>query len=522
MDTETRRRRVLRPAQDERGSFVRLRMSGGGIAFCLLPPAFRLLPAGFCLLVFALALAPPASASEGADWEVPAGRYYLQTGGYEVADRDGIPFWSEFQRLGGVVNVGYPVSRRFLYKGFAIQAFQKAVLQWQPDAGQAVFLNVFDELSGAGKDGWLYAARSTPPPVQLDERGKSWDEIAALRLALLDGNPAIREAYLSASDPIQERGLPTSRVEDLGPLYALRAQRAVIQQWKVDTAWARAGEVVLANGGDLAKEAGLFPSAALATEQASADPPALARINAYRTAMGLAPARLNPALLRSASSHVAYYEANRGDPSLSGMGLHREQPGAAGFTGASIGDRARAAGYRSGGVTENAGWGPLERAVDWYLDTVNHRLPLIHPSALDLGYAISPLDGFHIIDVALSQGKLAVALPSVYPVDGATDVPIAWDGAETPDPAPGLPRPLGYPLTVAFGATQRVAWKAFELRAPSGASVPIATPLTPWMRAAALIPLRPLEPGQTYTARIEALVDGKPARKEWQFSTRRQ
>ena len=36
-------------------------------------------------------------------------------------------------------------------------------------------------------------------------------------------------------------------------------QRAVIQQWKVDVPWARAGETTVANGGDVAKEAGLLP-----------------------------------------------------------------------------------------------------------------------------------------------------------------------------------------------------------------------------------------------------------------------
>jgi hypothetical protein len=32
-----------------------------------------------------------------------------------------------------------------------------------------------------------------------------------------------------------------------------------LQQWKVDVPWARAGQVVVANGGDLGKELGLWP-----------------------------------------------------------------------------------------------------------------------------------------------------------------------------------------------------------------------------------------------------------------------
>lgn len=40
------------------------------------------------------------------------------------------------------------------------------------------------------------------------------------------------------------------------------------------------------------------------------------------------------------------------------------------------------------------------------------------------------------------------------------------------------------------------------------------------MKAAALIPHRPLERGKSYTARVEATVDGKPVSKEWSFTTR--
>jgi hypothetical protein len=78
-------------------------------------------------------------ASNPADFPVPQGHFFTQTNsicpgvpwGYAVTNDAGIPFWDEFQRLGGVDALGYPVSRRFVYKGFVTQAFQKAVLQWQ-------------------------------------------------------------------------------------------------------------------------------------------------------------------------------------------------------------------------------------------------------------------------------------------------------------------------------------------------------------------------------------------------------
>ncbi len=247
---------------------------------------------------------------------------------------------------------------------------------------------------------------------------------------------------------------------------------------------------------------------------------ALERVNQYRAAAGVPPMATHPALMEAAAGHVRYYEANQGAESLAGMGLHEQDPAAPGFTGVEMDDRAKAAGYEDGAVTENAGFGRLDAAVEWYMGTVNHRLPLLHPSALDVGMAHSASAGFGVVDVGLRGDRLDVELPSVYPPNGATDVPTEWDGAETPDPAPGAPRPLGYPITVAFARHQRVAWVATELRDAAGAPLDVSSPRTDWMRAAAIVPRQPLAPAQTYTARVEAVVDDATVTKEWSFTTR--
>ena len=247
---------------------------------------------------------------------------------------------------------------------------------------------------------------------------------------------------------------------------------------------------------------------------------ALETINAYRARAGVAPAAVHPALMQSAAQHVAYYDLNRGDSSLAGMGLHDQRPDAPGFTGASMGDRARAAGYASSAVTENAGFGGLIPAIEWHMNTVNHRLPLIHPSALDMGMAGSEESGFNIIQVGLRRAPAGVTLPSVYPPDGAVGVPTSWNGAEAPDPAPGIPRPVGYPITAAFDVSQRVEWGTVELRDSAGEPLDVSTPRKAWMRALAIIPHRPLEPGRTYTASIEAVADGRTVSRTWSFTTR--
>ena len=49
----------------------------------------------------------------------------------------------------------------------------------------------------------------------------------------------------------------------MGNHFAIRLQRAVLQQWKVAVPWANAGQVTIANGGAIGAEVGLFPAFAL-------------------------------------------------------------------------------------------------------------------------------------------------------------------------------------------------------------------------------------------------------------------
>jgi hypothetical protein len=217
------------------------------------------------LLVASLPGAGGAGA-QAADWDIPQGHFFTQTAadgesGYAVTDENGVLFWREFKRLGGVQAVGYPISGRFQWNGFTCQAMQRVVFQWRPETGQVAFVNVFDLLAEAGKDDWLLAVRQTPRPGQWQEDGLSWEQVVAQRLAVLDAFPAIKAAYFGVvGDPVTMNGLPMAAVADMGNNYTLRAQRVVIQQWKEDVPWARAGQVTFALGGTIAGEAGLLPA----------------------------------------------------------------------------------------------------------------------------------------------------------------------------------------------------------------------------------------------------------------------
>ena len=216
------------------------------------------------------------------DFDLPngTGHFYTQANGgagpqygYLITDEDGVNFWSEFRRLGGVDALGYPSSQRFILDGFTVQATQKVLMQWRPEIHQVYFVNVFDKLHDLGMDSVLQQTYQIPPQVGPDfDAGKtSFDAITAGRLALLNGDPAIA-AHFYAGRPaplaVLYNGLPTSQETDMGPFFAIRDQRDAFQRWKVDNVAAgiKAGDVSEVNGGDIAKQLGLVPAVAAYTE----------------------------------------------------------------------------------------------------------------------------------------------------------------------------------------------------------------------------------------------------------------
>jgi hypothetical protein len=218
-----------------------------------------------------------AAGKRAADYDIASGHFFRQTNGrgdassagFAVTDNDGVPLWTGFKALGGVDVLGYPVTRRFEMDGFVVQAFQKAVLQWRPDQKSFAFLNTFDVLHDRGRDDWLAVFRQTPPPLDNGpDAGLSWDRIVARHVAMLDKVPQpLKDAFLADPDWLDHYGLPQS-TEETESSVVVRAQRAALQYWKADMPWAAKGSVSIANGGDLAKEAGVFPWLAVTPENA--------------------------------------------------------------------------------------------------------------------------------------------------------------------------------------------------------------------------------------------------------------
>ncbi|HEV7214558.1 MAG TPA: M23 family metallopeptidase [Chloroflexota bacterium] len=211
------------------------------------------------------------------DYDIPHGHFFKEANGrggagitgYIVTDDQPAPIWQQFGGLGGVPALGYPIADRFTLDGFTVQAFQKAVVQWHPTDGRFYFLNVLDLLHANGDDAWLQSSEQIPPAVDNSaDAALTWNQVMARHLSFLAGNPALRAFYYATPDWLDRYGLPTSAVTDEGNVLVVRCQRAALQLWKVNEPWAQAGQVTVANGGDLLKARGWLPDYALGVDYA--------------------------------------------------------------------------------------------------------------------------------------------------------------------------------------------------------------------------------------------------------------
>lgn len=206
------------------------------------------------------------------NFAVSGGWFFSETGGdtdlgYVVFDDSQARFWEAFQSEGGVAALGYPVSQRFQFRGFMTQAFQKAILQWDPARDGINYFNTLDELHLLGLDDFLFNFRQIPHhAVLLEDQGldpRRADEFKVIEenhLSILDADVRFREVF-RGTQWRELYGLPIS-FQDFGPFQTVRTQRQVLQVFRVEGLGGAVGVVSAANAGDIAKEAGLIPERA--------------------------------------------------------------------------------------------------------------------------------------------------------------------------------------------------------------------------------------------------------------------
>jgi len=248
---------------------------------------------------------------------------------------------------------------------------------------------------------------------------------------------------------------------------------------------------------------------------------ALARINQWRAAIGVAPLTRHPALDQSAQAHALYYKQNSGS---GGVGIHDEKPGLPGFTGADFFDRALAAGYPSRNVNENMGLsGNQLVSLDWYINTINHRLTLLDPRYVHIGFGvIADTVKVDVIDVGTpAWSATADPMWEQWPPDGASGIGTMFDG-ESPNAFKSASYPIGTPITLKYNGDGGVTFSSATITTSVQTVPSFASIGTGWLsRNTDLIATSaPMQPGTDYKVTVSGAANGQQFSRTWAFRTK--
>ena len=254
----------------------------------------------------------------------------------------------------------------------------------------------------------------------------------------------------------------------------------------------------------------------------------LERINAVRKRAGLEPVTLDAELSVGCGNHARYLALNARHPATQGLGGHNEDASLPGAT---------PQGAKAGSAADIA-FGDFEPidAVDGWIATLYHRVPLLNPRLKRIGFGCARgerLGWITVVDIATGRDKGPLPEPIAYPADGQDDVPLEFPpGGEIPDPIPeNKTGRAGFPITVTFPVETPLAAATGVLEDEQGQPVPcwfsspekLANPGVSKKyqgTTVCLIPKTPLEPEQTYKVRFGGRLGDQPWQKTWRFRTR--
>lgn len=238
------------------------------------------------------------------------------------------------------------------------------------------------------------------------------------------------------------------------------------------------------------------------------------RLNLARWQAGLGNVVLDPTQSRGCQLHAAYLAQNTDALKQKKASVNDEDPSLPGYTI----EGAQAA--RQSDVFSNA---PVPMTqIDDLMATFSRRVFLLDPTLqrVGVGCAHDVGRGWRcVLDLHGGKGDARIVL---FPAPKQTDVPRTSSDqiAEAKD------RSLGFPITVTFprqakvrnaqgvlsdaSGKEVVAWLSSPEKALNGKTQPSTI---------ALYPLMPLEPGQTYSVTMSAIVNAAEWRQTWQFTT---
>ena len=195
------------------------------------------------------------------------------------------------------------------------------------------------------------------------------------------------------------------------------------------------------------------------------------------------------------------------------------------------------------GFSTVEGMQSMGQAVDLWINSLYHRLPLLHNGLHTIGYASK--EGYNCINYR--DGTTAKLIdPVVWPADGMVDVPTSFAGYEAP--CPTLQSPLssngancpgsGFIVTASWFGYGTDHLTTFRNSNPSARMVNEATnaevPLLWWWAdrvsghdpaprymkdTLTLVPSEPLPPNTTFRVEFEGSISEEPTTLQWSFTT---
>ena len=259
---------------------------------------------------------------------------------------------------------------------------------------------------------------------------------------------------------------------------------------------------------------------------------ALYWVNTYRSRAGVQPVHELGTLNRAATAHATYVLSNSDLYAGGGLSVHDQQPGRPAYSGERFWDRLSGAGYAGEAFREVIAYqaSPAAAVAHW-LETVYHRLPLLHPESTHVGYGEASATGeyVNVLDLGTDPKKVtSVPHGVVWPPEGAVDVPLSWDGAETPaPPSPPDGFPSGPVITLQFQDRTNFVLHKTTIRDVAEdmalGHVELSTENDPNLSGDAAVAIythSPLLPGRTYKVVVEGQLNGTVFLRGWTFKTR--
>src|SRR5262249_606661 len=148
---------------------------------------------------------------------------------------------------------------------------------------------------------------------------------------------------------------------------------------------------------------------------------ALEEIKGYGKIAGLNAVTLDPELTKGCLAHAQYLVKNAKDTSTHGLGAHNEDPKLPGYT-----DEGKKA-----GAAADIAWGDLDplEAVDAWMATLFHRLPILDPALQKIGFGYAEGTEWRwvtVLDLHNGKGKPEKGQVVIYPVARQKDVPLTF------------------------------------------------------------------------------------------------